>query len=108
MARYGKETPLTPKRVILLAREQFGPDGPVGLPITKETWNEVTFEGGGGSVSVTAMPLPARLDVTDVTITSREYDHWAERFLAALPNVPGPAPAPVRWVRGLLRRLGGR
>jgi hypothetical protein len=55
MARYGKETPLTPKRVILLAREHFGPDGPVGLPITKETWNEVTFEGGGGSVSVTAM-----------------------------------------------------
>ena len=108
MARYGKETPLSPKRTILLAREHFGPDGDLGLPIVRESWNEVSFEGGGGGVTVSAMPKPARLEVTDVTITSREYDRWAERYLAALPNVPGPAPAPVRWVRGLLRRLGGR
>ena len=108
MARYGKETPLSPKRAILLAREHFGPDGELGLPVVRESWNEVSFEGGGGGVTVSAMPKPARLDVTDVTIPSREYDRWAERYLAALPNVPGPAPAPVRWVRGLLRRLGGR
>ena len=108
MVRYGKETPLSPKRVILLAREHFGPDGDLGLPIVKESWNEVGFEGGGGGVSVTAMPKPAQLDVTDVTITSREYDRWAEDFLAALPNVPGPPPAPVRWARDLLRRLRGR
>ena len=108
MARYGKETPLAPKRVVLLAREHFGPDGELGLPVSKETWNEVVFEGGGGAVSVTAMPKPAQLDVTDVTITSREYDRWAEGFLVKLPNVPGPAPAPIRWVKSLLRRLTAR
>ena len=86
MARYGKTTKLSPKDVILRAREHFGVDGDLGLPIKAESWNEVTFEGGGGSVAVTALPRAADPRATDVEILSREYDYWAERFLGKLPN----------------------
>ena len=86
MARYGKTTKLAPKDVILRAREHFGPEGEVGLPIDRESWNEVLFEGGGGSVAITALPRTGDPRKTDVEILSREYDYWAERFLGKLPN----------------------
>lgn len=95
MARYGKTTRLPPKQVVLLAHEHFGPDSSLGLPITRESWNEVTFEGAGGGVTVTALPQAGDLGTTEVTILSREYDTWAERFLGALP---GPARRPF-WRR---------
>ena len=86
MARYGKTTKLTPKDVVLQAREHFGPEGELGLPISNESWNEVTFEGGGGSVAITALPRAGTVGPTEVEILSREYDYWAERFLGKLPN----------------------
>ena len=90
MARYGATTTLPPKRVILLAREHFGPDSRLGLPIAKESWNEATFEGGGGAVTVTALPRAGDLGVTDVSVASREYDDQAVRFLVALAGATGP------------------
>lgn len=86
MVRYGKTTKLAPKQVILLAREHFGPDSDLGLPISRESWNEVVFEGGGGGVAITALPQAGNLGRVEVTILSREYDYWAERFLRKLPN----------------------
>jgi hypothetical protein len=86
MARYGKTTRLSPKEVILRARDHFGPEGEVGLPIARESWNEVVFAGGGGSVAVTALPQAGAAGPTVVELLSREYDYWAERFLGTLPN----------------------
>jgi hypothetical protein len=86
MARYGKETKLPPKAVLAQARTFFGPDGDLGLPIINTSWNEMRFEGGGGGVEVTALPRAGELGTTDVTILSREYDLWAERFLARLSD----------------------
>lgn len=86
MARYGKTTKLSPKDVVLRAREYFGPEGELGLPVSEETWNEVTFEGGGGSIAITALPQAGDPKQTEVEILSREYDYWAENFLGKLPN----------------------
>ena len=99
MARYGKETTLGPRRVLRLARSFFGPGGELGLEITKDTLNEIGFTGGGGSVEVTALPRVGDFTRTDVTILSREFDLWAERFLGVLTDEErGP---------GLWKRLGG-
>jgi hypothetical protein len=99
MARYGTTTSLPPRQVILMAREHFGPDSRIGLPISEESWNKVTFEGAGGAVSVTALPKAGELGATDVEIVSREYDYWAERFLVRLANANAVAPLRVLWQR---------
>jgi hypothetical protein len=104
MARYGKETKLPPKAVLAHARSFFGPDGDLGLPIISASWNEVRFEGGGGGVEVTALPRAGELGTTEVTVLSREYDQWAERFLAALSDAErGPG-----LLRRMLRTITGR
>jgi hypothetical protein len=81
MARYGTETTLPPRRVLRLAREYFGPAGEVGLTLTKDTLSEIGFAGAGGGVEVQARPRPGDPQQTDVTILSREFDHWAVQFL---------------------------
>jgi hypothetical protein len=86
MVRYGKTTTLSPGQVLQLARAHFGPEGELGLPLTREAPNEVVFEGGGGGVAVTALLRAGTLATTDVEIVSREYDYWAERFLPQLPT----------------------
>jgi hypothetical protein len=104
MARYGKETTLGPRRVLRLARSFFGPEGELGLEITKDTLNEIGFDGGGGSVEVTALPRAGDLARTDVTILSREFDLWAERFLGVLSDEergPGPGQRLTRWIKGV-------
>lgn len=100
MARYGKETTLPPRRVLRLAREFFGPDGEVGLALTKDNLGEIGFAGGGGGVEVQARPRLGDPQRTDVTILSREFDRWAEQFLGILSAAErGP---------GLLARLRRR
>lgn len=97
MARYSKETTLPPRRVLRLAREFFGPSGDLGLTLTKDTLSEIGFAGGGGGVEVSARPRPDDPQRTVVTILSREFDPWAERFLGLLSDAErGP---------GLLARL---
>jgi len=104
MARYGKETTLGPRRVLRLARSFFGPEGQLGLEITKDTLNEIGFTGGGGSVEVTALPRVGDFTRTDVTILSREFDLWAERFLGLLTDEergPGPWERLAGWIKGI-------
>ena len=91
---------LSPRRVLRLAREYFGPAGPVGLALTKDTLTEIGFAGGGGGVEVHALPRPGDPQRTDVTILAREYDHWAVEVLGILGAAErGP---------GLLARLKRR
>jgi len=79
--RFGTETRLTPEEVLDRAREFFGPGGEVGLPETERVQGSVTFAAEIGSVNVSARSMDGR---TEVTILSREFDYWAERFLREL------------------------
>jgi hypothetical protein len=98
MARYGKETTLPPRRVLRLARAAFGPDAPPGLTVAAESLSAIRFAGPDGGVEVTALPRPGDPALTDVTILSREYDPWAERFLATLTDAErGPGLARRLW-----------
>lgn len=79
--RYGTQTNLAPNDVLDRARAYFGPGGEVGLPLTQRDLRSVTFAADIGSVTVSVEP---RNDETDVTILSREFDYWAERFMREL------------------------
>ena len=79
--RYGTQTDLAPNDVLDRARAFFGPGGEVGLPLTQRDLRSVTFAADIGSVTVNVEP---RNDETDVTILSREFDYWAERFMREL------------------------
>jgi hypothetical protein len=76
--RYGTETKLTAEEVLDRARRFFGPGGELGLPETSLESGSITFGDETGFVNVQAANVDG---VTDVTILSREYDYWAERFL---------------------------
>lgn len=79
--RYGAETKLTPEEVLDRARAYFGTGGKVGLPETEHGPTSAIFATAAGGISVSAVPTDDR---TVVTILSREYDYWAERFLDEL------------------------
>jgi hypothetical protein len=53
MARYGKESKLSPAKVLEKALQFFGPGG-LGLEVEEQGEGCVTFEGGGGHVFVQA------------------------------------------------------
>ncbi len=98
MARYGKETILPPRRVLRLARAAFGPDAPPRLAVAEESLSTIRFTGPDGGVEVAALPHADDLARTDVTILSREYDPWAERFLGTLTDAErGPGLARRLW-----------
>lgn len=79
--RYGTESKLTAEEVLDRAREFFGPGGELGLPETSLESGSITFGDQAGFVNVRAANVDG---ITDVTVLSREYDYWAERFLRAL------------------------
>ena len=79
--RYGTETTMTAEEVLDRARTFFGPGGAAGLPETRLQAGSVTFGDQTGFVNIAAANVDGR---TDVTILSREYDYWAERFLREL------------------------
>ena len=51
------------------------------LPETVARQGVVTFATETGGVSVSARSIDGH---TEVTVVSREYDYWAERFIRAL------------------------
>src|SRR2546430_14431965 len=99
MARYGTTTMLPPRQVILMAREHFGPDSRIGLPIGEESWNKVTFEGAGGAVSVTGLPKARAPRAARRAISSPAVGYWGVRLLAHLANANTSAPLPARSPR---------
>jgi hypothetical protein len=76
--RYGTETKREPADVVKRARAFFGPDGELGLPERPGGVDSVTFGTETGHVTIQVVPRDGH---TDVTVTSREYDSWAERFI---------------------------
>lgn len=79
--RYGTQTKLSPDEVLDRARAFFGTGGELGLPETQSGSDSATFATQSGGVSVNATAANGQ---TDVTVLSREYDYWAERFIREL------------------------
>lgn len=79
--RYGTQTYDSPGTVLERARAFFGKGGELGLPEIQSDDGSVTFGSEIGGVSVSAVVENGQ---TDVTILSREYDYWAERFIREL------------------------
>jgi hypothetical protein len=76
--RFGTETRLEPAEVVRRARAIFGPDGELGLPELPSGVDSVTFGTEIGHVTIQVTPHEGH---TAVTVESREYDSWAERFI---------------------------
>ena len=88
MARYGKESKLSPAKVIEKALGFFGPSG-LGLEVKEEVEGCATFEGGGGHVFVSACEKgPALSGVegkgSEVELETREWDYQVKQFMGKI------------------------
>jgi len=77
MLKVGKESKVKPEEAIKRAVAFFGPKG-YGLEVKDEGNCCVTFEGGGGSVHVSAT---ASKKGSSVDIESVEWDYQTNKFL---------------------------
>jgi hypothetical protein len=77
MLRIGTKTDRPAAEVIERAVAFFGP-GSVGLELRHRAPDHVTFEGGGGFVTVEVVPED---DQRDVTVVTQEWEHDARRFI---------------------------
>jgi len=73
-------TRLTPEEVASRLKKFFGKGG-LGLEVTEEAPQCLTFEGGGGYVTANFCQDDGE---TRVTLASQEWDHQAKEFLASL------------------------
>ena len=77
MLRIATKTDRPVAEVLDRAVSFFGP-GSVGLELRHRAPDHVTFEGGGGFVTVDVVPEEGQRDVTVVT---QEWEHDARRFI---------------------------
>jgi hypothetical protein len=70
-------TRLSPEKTIERAIETFGPGG-LGLEVSQENPCCVTFEGGGGHVTVTASGEGKE---TTAELETREWDYHVRKFM---------------------------
>jgi hypothetical protein len=81
MARYSRESRLHPEEILRRADDFFGAGG-LGLKVAERTECCLSFEGGGGHVTVsTALCKP---ESTAVELETREWDYHAKRFIGEL------------------------
>ncbi len=80
MISLGKETKLSPGKVIEKAIAFFGPQG-VGLEVEESGEGCARFAGGGGFVNVSACQGEKR---TQVSVEAREWEPQAKQFTAKL------------------------
>jgi hypothetical protein len=80
MARYGKESKLSPAKVLEKALEFFGPSG-LGLEVKEEVEGCATFEGGGGHVFVSACEKGPG---SEVELETREWDYQVKQFMGKI------------------------
>jgi hypothetical protein len=77
MPVYSVRTKKSPEEVVERARDYFG-EGGLGLSVTVEDPCCITFEGGGGHVSVTASQ---EVDKTELVLETREWDYHVKTFM---------------------------
>jgi len=74
--RYEVTTTLTPREALERAAVHFGPRGE-GLDISGRDECCITFQGGGGYVTVTAQPG----EETTLELETREWDRAVQQFM---------------------------
>ena len=79
MARYSVQTKKSPEAVIQMAVGYFGEEG-LGLSVGTEDACCVTFEGGGGHVSVAV----SQEGKTTVELETHEWDYQVKTFMRQL------------------------
>jgi hypothetical protein len=62
--------------------KKFFGKGGMGLEITEETPQCLTFEGGGGYVTASLCPDEGK---TRVTLVTQEWDYQVKKFASGLP-----------------------
>ena len=77
MARYSKESKLQPQEVLRRAADFFETE--LGLKVAERTECCLSFEGGGGHVTVSAARCEP--DRTDVDLETREWDYQVKKFM---------------------------
>ncbi len=75
------KTKLSIEDVTKRAKRFFGKGG-LGLEVSEENPQCLSFEGGGGYVTAT---LCAEGDKTRVTLVTQEWDHQVKEFASSLP-----------------------
>ena len=75
--RYQVITRLSPHEALQCAIDHFGAQG-VGLQVMDKNDACVTFEGGGGHVSIVACPRDTK---TALDIETREWDYAVRQFM---------------------------
>jgi len=80
MLRIAAESKLKPEEAIKRALKFFGPGG-YGLDVKEEGNCCATFEGGGGSVHVSASESKKG---SSVELESSEWDYQARKFLTTI------------------------
>ena len=75
------KTKLSTEEVTKRARRFFGKDG-LGLEVSEENPQCLSFEGGGGYVTAT---LCSEGDKTRVTLVTQEWDFQVKEFASSLP-----------------------
>jgi hypothetical protein len=81
MARYSKESKLDVEEVLRRAEDFFG-SGELGLKLVERDECCLSFEGGGGHVTVAA--ARCKPDRTEVDLETREWDYQVKRFMEKL------------------------
>ena len=81
MARYSKQSRLEPIAVLRLAENFFGAGG-LGLKVVERNECCLSFEGGGGHVTVSAARCEP--DYTEVDLETREWDYQVKEFMGKL------------------------
>jgi len=79
---YSVDTKLSGKQVIAAALKHFG-EGGVGLEVTDQGVDCVSFEGGGGHVEITVCQEEGEKRST-VNILTREWDHQVKEFMGRI------------------------
>jgi hypothetical protein len=81
MLRLEVKTRLSHEKAAERIRRFFGKEG-LGLDITEETPQCLSFEGGGGYVTATVCPEEG---TTRVTLQTQEWDEQVKKFSSTLP-----------------------
>ncbi|HUT87386.1 MAG TPA: hypothetical protein VMX15_04800 [Candidatus Heimdallarchaeota archaeon] len=79
---YSVNTKLSCEQVVVAALKHFG-EGGVGLDVTGQGADCVSFEGGGGHVEITACRKEGGKR-SEVNILTREWDYQVKEFMGQI------------------------
>ena len=80
MIRIETKTKLTPEAAIKQAIKFFGPGG-LGLKVMDQSPDSARFEGGGGSVAISACAAEKK---TSVELVSQEWEYQVKEFIGQI------------------------